>query len=316
MSQDGSSVGEVARIESRDGLGASALGTVERLLDAATTVDGVTPLDEGRWRQLHQGNGFIALLAWQDDQLVAYDHLQPDGGAPTTGHHRAPPWSLAVATAPGFRLEGRAIAEDLAAETAKIVANAGGGAITLWASQPRPDHEVLAARLGLYEQRALYQMRRPLPVGESFELTTRAFRPGHDEQEWLMVNNRAFAWHPEQGGWDLAEIEAHETLEWFDPEGFLVHEVDGKMAGFCWTKIHAQQDPPLGEIYVIATDPDFAGAGLGRRLTLAGLDHMAQDGIRIGMLYVDAFNTRAVKLYVDLGFVVHHVDVNFSAGSL
>jgi mycothiol synthase len=195
-----------------------------------------------------------------------------------------------------------------------VVANAGGGAVTLWASQPRPDHEELAARLGLGSQRALYQMRRPLPVDEAFELTTRSFRPGRDEQEWLAVNNRAFAWHPEQGGWDRAEIEAHESLAWFDPGGFLVYEVDGRMAGFCWTKIHTQLDPPLGEIYVIATDPDFAGAGLGRRLTLAGLDHMARAGIRTGMLYVDAFNARAVKLYVDLGFVVHHVDVNFSGG--
>ena len=46
---------------------------------------------------------------------------------------------------------------------------------------------------------------------------------------------------------------------------------DGRLAGFCWTKVHDDEEPPLGEIYVIAVDPDFVGRGLGRALTVAGL---------------------------------------------
>jgi mycothiol synthase len=81
--------------------------------------------------------------------------------------------------------------------------------------------------------------------------------------------------------------------------------------GFCWTKIHADHDPPLGEIYVIAADPqrpDRSEEHLGRRLVTAGLDHLHRQGLNTGMLYVDANNTRAVKLYVDMGFVVNHLD--------
>ena len=58
----------------------------------------------------------------------------------------------------------------------------------------------------------------------------------------------------------------------------------------------------------LAVDPDFAGLGLGRALVLAGLDHLARAGITVGMLYVDAANTPAVKLYEKLGFTVDHVD--------
>ena len=47
---------------------------------------------------------------------------------------------------------------------------------------------------------------------------------------------------------------------------------------------------------------------MGRKLVEAGLDHLYGQGLRMGMLYVDADNTRAVKLYVDMGFVVNHLD--------
>lgn len=88
-------------------------------------------------------------------------------------------------------------------------------------------------------------------------------------------------------------------------------EADGRMAGSCWTKVHAHADPPMGEIYVIGVDPDFHGRGWGRALTVAGLDWLAARGLKVGMLYVDADNPAALSLYRSLGFVEDHVDRSY-----
>ena len=181
-------------------------------------------------------------------------------------------------------------------------------ATRLWVSRPTPDDDARAEAEGYRRERDLYQMRRPLPVGEPYSIDVRPFVPGEDEEEWLRVNNRAFAAHPEQGAWEPEVLEAKTHEPWFDPAGFLLHERDGQLVGFCWTKVHADHDPPLGEIFVIAVDPDFAGQGLGRELVLAGLDWLARRGLTVGMLYVDASNTPAVRLYEKLGFEVDHVD--------
>lgn len=164
---------------------------------------------------------------------------------------------------------------------------------------------------GLTRRRDVHQLRIALPLDLADSTPTRAFRPGSaDEAAWIEVNNRAFASHPDQSGMTRERLHADLTAAWFDPDGFRLHEVDGRLAAFCWTKRHpsAGDDPPMGEIYVVGVDPDFQGRGLGRALTVAGLTWLAAVGETIGMLYVDDSNTSARALYDGLGFVLHHTD--------
>jgi mycothiol synthase len=76
--------------------------------------------------------------------------------------------------------------------------------------------------------------------------------------------------------------------------------------------VHRSATPPLGEIYVIGVDPDRHRRGLGRALVLAGLDHLARQGLAVGMLYVDGTNTPARKLYESMGFTIDHTDRVYS----
>jgi mycothiol synthase len=108
--------------------------------------------------------------------------------------------------------------------------------------------------------------------------------------------------------WELSRLVEREREPWFDPAGFLLLEEDGRLAGSCWTKVHAGTDPPMGEIYVIGVDPDFQGRGFGRALTLVGLEWLAGHGLRTGMLYVDANNISAMTMYRSMGFTEDHID--------
>ena len=151
-------------------------------------------------------------------------------------------------------------------------------------------------------------MRMPLPAAAS-GIETRAFTKD-DVHDFIGVNNRAFYWHPEQSGLTPESLEPELASDWFDADGFRLHHIDGELAAFCWTRVHAatDTDPALGEIYVIAVDPPFHGRGLGKAMTLAGLEWLAAAGLETGMLYVESDNEAAVATYERIGFTTHRED--------
>ncbi len=301
----------MAMLEVKRQMGRGDIAAVSELLDVATAVDGHRPLGEHQWLDLVHGGreGFAGLVAWEPGHghPVGYAQLtREDTPRDESGHHST--WALEYVVDPHHRETGPGIGQTLVDAAIEVVRSEGGGHVHLWVPKPTEEHDRVAAAVGLSRGRELRQLRRPLPLGRRSDLAVRPFVPAEDEAAWLEVNNRAFKWHPEQGGWDLDVLRHRESQSWFDPQGFLLHERDGKLAGFCWTKVHDHQVPALGEIYVVAVDPGFQGLGLGRSLVLAGLDWLADRGIETAMLYVDADNEPALRLYESLGFTVDHVD--------
>lgn len=294
------------RLEIKQQLDGDDLAVIDELLDAAEEADGHKPIDEQRRVELSRGGAkpFTAFLAHDSDsgRLAGYVHVEQGSDG----------WTIDLVIHPERRRYLTELGPELLSEAGDLIAEKGGGRVHLWAYVATEDHDVIAASIGLSRDRDLFQMRMALPLDVTTDLATRPFVPDQDEEAWVETNNRAFAWHPEQGNWTVDDVKAREAEPWFDPAGFLLHEVDDRLAGFCWTKVHTDPTQPLGEIYVIAVDPDFTGRGLGRALTVAGLDHLARRGLGVGMLYVDAGNEAAVGLYRALGFEVDHVDRVFA----
>ena len=171
----------------------------------------------------------------------------------------------------------------------------------IWIEDAQIDDDKLLNSIGFSSYRDLWQMRCKFPPnGEG--IPTRPFICGVDDEAFLEVNSRAFSWHPEQGSLDSPKLNDLFKEEWFDDEGFLLLEIKNRLAGFCWTKMHHQGDLTVGEIFAIAVDPDFHGRGFGKPLTISGLNYLANVGADLGMLYVEADNKPAIRIYEDIGF--------------
>lgn len=194
----------------------------------------------------------------------------------------------------------------------------------VWAHGDLPAAAALAATLGLQRRRELLQLRRPLGAAapalpdlpERTDLVLRTYAGADDDAEILRVNNAAFDWHPEQGGWTRAQITDRVGADWFDPAGlFLAFDAEDtdRLLGFHWTKVHADTsgEDTLGEVYIVGVDPAAQGRGLGRLLTLAGLHYLQRRGLPEVELYVEGDNTAALHTYERLGFTRYAIDVAY-----
>ena len=288
---------------------------VRELAAAALTADGHPPFGDAVWRDLaHPDPAALGLVAVSPDGARALGHLH----AATDGGTVERSTTLSLVVHPDHRGDG--VGHALVARAVDLLGAATNGTrrLQLWLFGADDWADDFARTAGFVRERELRQMRVPIPLADEPSprwpegITVRAFVRGRDDAAWLAVNNRAFAADPDQSGWDEAMLKARTTEKWFDPAGFLLAFDAQGLAGFCWTKVHAADPPlepaPLGEIYVIGVDPDRQGTGLGRALVVGGLAWLADHAIRTGMLFVDAANAPAVRLYEALGFRTARVD--------
>jgi mycothiol synthase len=281
-----------------------AIAALDRAVRDAT---GHPALGDGVWRDLaNPAPDSVGYLARDDDRAFAYLHVaRSDTFSP---RH----WSLGLARDPVTRRDQET--SRLLAAAEQHLASRGGGQAVLWVFDPSTADDELLASNHFDRQRDLYQMRVALPLDEKAAfpdgVELRTFMPGTDEDAWLEVNNRAFANHPEQGGWIRETLARRMSEPWFDPALFLLAFDSAELAAFNWLKVHepSDRDPRIGEIFVIGVDPLQQGRGLGRALAIEGLSRLSDLGITTGMLFVAAENTGALALYRSLGFTDHRTD--------
>ncbi len=132
----------------------------------------------------------------------------------------------------------------------------------------------------------------------------RYLQPG-EEEKLAVLQNRAFAEH-----WgynpNTAETIIHDiNMSHRSPEDVVLTYDGEKVTGYCWTEIIEDDEAPGGKrglIYMIGTDPDYRGKGLGKKVLLAGIACLKNKGIELVELMVDSNNTVAYELYRSVGF--------------
>ncbi|MFE5721035.1 mycothiol synthase [Streptomyces erythrochromogenes] len=296
------------QIQTLDELTGEQADAVLDLIEDAARTDGTTAVSEQGRLQLRGGPraGIRHFLLTDGGRLAAYGQLED------TDPVEAPAAELVVHPTLRGRGHGRAMGMALLA--------ASGKRLRVWAHGGKSAARHLAQVLGLTLFRELRQLRRPLTEGAPLPdpvlppgVTVRTFLPGTDDTAWLAANAAAFAHHPEQGSLTQRDLDDRIAQPWFDAKGFFLAERDGELAGFHWTKVHAEQQ--LGEVYVVGVLPGAQGGGLGKALTAIGLQHLAAQGLPTAMLYVDADNPAALAVYEGLGFTTHEVDLMYRTES-
>jgi mycothiol synthase len=288
------------------------------LTEKSRRVDGQPPFSDQSLVDLDSGRrGLISAAI--DGRPAAAAIVTIDTGLADSAPSDAVPAEAELVVDPDARHRG------LGAQLVRELMDAAPGGLLIWAHGDHPDARALAARFGLAPVRELLQLRAAVPAaggpssGTPSTGTVSAFLPGVDDADWLALNARSFADHPEQGALQQADLDARIAESWFDPDDFLIaRDGSGAMIGFCWLKVDGGESSDetgdaIGEFYAVGVDPAHQGEGLGRRLVNAGLARLAERGIRVASLYVEGDNTKAVALYRSVGFDSHSIDIQYAS---
>lgn len=276
------------------------------LLESVAGADGVEPF----------GEAFVRGL---EDEDAGHRHVQLLDDGALCGLAGVADDSAELAVSPDARRRGGG--KSLLDAVDRLV----GKQLPVWAHGDVAGAAELAAATGRKVVRELLQMTaggeaivqladdEPAPRGIRLEnLPAARERMGDDavDEAWLAVNNEAFDWHPEQGGWDAGQLRRARDVEWFDPAGvlFAVDAESGEILGFHWTKWHGGG---VGEVYVIGLAGATRGRGVGGWLTRAGMRHLRDRGADRVILYVEGDNEPAVRTYERTGFDVTRRDVMY-----
>jgi mycothiol synthase len=344
----GAAAATQARVEILGLLSEDEVRAVAGLVEAATEADGVRPLSEHVMLHLRYGGDAPDrnLLVYVDDQLVAYGHLDvtdevegasaevvvhpafrrqelgrllvtttlgesPDGRLRLWAHGEHPA-AAAMAERLGFR-QSRSLWQMRRSLYAALPPARVPDGVTVRTFRPGHDDEAWV-RLN----RLAFRDHPEQGAWTADDLHRRMREPWFDPAGFFLAfrGDRlvGFHWTKVHGGDD-----SHGTVVGGGPaperQGRERQAQDRQAQDRQAQDRHGRErhgHDPIGEVYVVGVDPAEQGTGLGTALTVLGLQHLRHLGLPDAMLYVDADNDAAIRLYTKLGFTRWETDVMFS----
>lgn len=131
-------------------------------------------------------------------------------------------------------------------------------------------------------------------------LSLRAWTPVFDSIQNAMDADVYRAFYPDN--WRVSQQKAVEGVCAADDTNVWVAIAAGSTVGFVAVKLHSESS--MGEVYMVAVDPDFQGQGIGRTLMQFALDWMKDAGMSVAMVETggDPGHAPARRTYEKLGF--------------
>lgn len=246
--------------------------------------------------------------AWQileDDNAVGYAFLHATLAAP----------ALDVITLPNCA-STKLFAELLAAAISTASRN-----VTLWTRGWQTTFvETRTKSLRLERTRHVLQLARRVSdvVHDHFAppIKVRPATPS-DFARIVEIDTTAFREHPERSLLSSEQLDARLAVADEQHEVLLVAEAGKSIAGFAWLRPYRNFETrtTATELAVLAVDPRFHKSGIGRALVRHAI-HSTQTFYNTDelLLYVDADNAGALRVYFSQGFHDQHRDlVGFSS---
>ena len=141
---------------------------------------------------------------------------------------------------------------------------------------------------------------KPQQLDAVIRLSLRAWTPVFDSIQQAMNPDVYQVFYPDN--WRVSQKKAVEDVCTAEDTNVWVAIASGSPVGFIAVKLHSGDS--MGEIYMVAVDPDFQGQGIGSTLITFALDWMKDAGMSIAMVETGGDRGHAVArhTYEKAGF--------------
>ena len=168
----------------------------------------------------------------------------------------------------------------------------------------------MATKLGLRFIRQFFGMnlnlnQTNLPADIRSKYTIRSLK-SNEADKLTDIQNRSFT---DTWGFNpntQIEIAYRINLSGCKLEDIIMAYLENKAVGYCWSRRIVNEtlaeNKIIGEIHMLGVDPVFRRQGIGRKVLLAGLEHLKSQDISIVTLTADGEEPASLALYESVGF--------------